>query len=99
MRLAFVAQATYFHYCVLEEPAGGVEPRFFDFRAGLDPAPLAAALRAWDADALIVLRPAIAPAGTLEGVRAVAAGFLTEPLPRPGGVSHPDLERRLVDLE
>jgi hypothetical protein len=99
MRLAFVGQATYFHYCALEQPAGGVEPRFFDFRAGLDPAPLAAALRAWDPDALIVFRPEIVPAGTFDGLRAVTAGFLTEPLPRPGGVSHPDLERRLEDLQ
>lgn len=99
MRLAFVGQATYFHYCALEQPALGVEPRFFDFRAGLDPAPLTAALRAWDPDALIVFRPEIVPAGTFDGLRAVTAGFVTEPLPRPGGVSHPDLERRLADLQ
>jgi len=99
MRLAFVGQATYFHYCALEQPAGDVEPRFFDFRAGLDPAPLSASLRDWDPDVIVVFRPEIIPAGTFEGLRAVTAGFLTEPLPRPGGIQHPDLERRLADLE
>jgi hypothetical protein len=99
MRLAFVAQATYFHYCALEEPAGGVEPRFFDFRAGADPEPLAGALRAYDPDVVLVFRPEIIPEGTFDGLRAVAVGFLTEPLPRDGSPSHPDLDRRLVDLQ
>ena len=99
MRLAFVAQATYFHYCALEEPAGGVEPRFFDFRAGADPGPLAGALREFDPDVVLVFRPEIVPEGTFDGLRAVTAGFLTEPLPRPGSPSHPDLDRRLADLE
>jgi hypothetical protein len=100
MRLAFVAQATYFHYCALEEPAGGVEPRFFDFRAGADPEPLAGALREFDPDVVLVFRPEIVPEGTFDGLRAVTAGFLTEPLPRTdAGPAHPDLERRLADLE
>src|SRR3954454_20646895 len=98
MRLAFVAQATYFHYCALEEPAGGVDPRFFDFRAGDDPDPLARALREFDPDVVLVFRPEIIPAGTFDGLDAVTAGFLTEPLPRPGSPSHPDLDRRLDDL-
>jgi hypothetical protein len=99
MRLAFVAQATYFDYCALEAPAGGVEPRFFDFRAGADPEPLAGALREFDPDVIVVFRPEIIPEGTFEGLRAVTVGFLTEPLPRPGSPSHPDLDRRLVDLQ
>src|SRR3954452_24550296 len=99
MRLAFVGQATYFHYCALEVPAQDVEPRFFDFRAGLPGAPLARALHDWDLDVVLVFRPEIVPAGTFEGLRAVTAGFLTEPLPRLGGISHPDLDRRLADLE
>jgi hypothetical protein len=99
MRLAFVGQSTYFHYCALEQPADDVEPRFFDFRAGADPDPLAGALRAFDPDVVLVFRPEIVPAGTFEGLGAVAAGFLTEPLPRPGSPSHPDLDRRLADLE
>lgn len=99
MRLAFVAQATYFHYCALEQPAGGVEPRFFDFRAGADPEPLAGALSEFDPDVVLVFRPEIVPEGTFDGLRAVTVGFLTEPLPRPSGYSHPDLERRWADLE
>jgi hypothetical protein len=98
MRLAFVGQATYFHYCALEEPAGGVEPRFFDFRAGADPDPLSRALREYDPDVVLVFRPEIIPAGTFDGLDAVTAGFLTEPLPRPDSPSHPDLDRRLDDL-
>jgi hypothetical protein len=99
MRLAFVAQATYFHYCALEQPAGGVEPRFFDFRAGADPEPLARALREYAPDVVLVFRPEIIPPGTFEDLDAVTAGFLTEPLPRAGSPSHPDLDRRLGDLE
>jgi hypothetical protein len=99
MRLAFVAQGTYFHYCALEEPAGGVEPRFFDFRAGADPEPLIGAFQEFDPDVVLVFRPEIVPEGTFDGLRAVTAGFLTEPLPRPGSPSHPDLDRRLADLE
>jgi hypothetical protein len=98
MRLAFVGQATYFHYCALEEPAAGVEPHFFDYRFGIDPDPLAGALRELDPDVVLVFRPEIIPAGTFDRLRAVRAGFLTEPLPRPGSPSHPDLDRRLDDL-
>jgi hypothetical protein len=98
MRLAFVAQATYFHYCALEEPAAGVEPRFFDLGAGADAEPLRASLRAFAPDVVLVFRPEIIPAGTFDGLDAVTAGFLTEPLPRPGNSLHPDLERRLDDL-
>jgi hypothetical protein len=99
MRLAFVGQATYFHYCALEQPADDVEPRFFDFRAGADPEPLAGALREFGPDVIVVFRPEIIPAGTFAGLDAAVAGFLTEPLPRPGSPSHPDLDRRLADLE
>jgi hypothetical protein len=98
MRLAFVAQATYFHYCALEQPAGGVKPRFFDFRHGDDPDPLLRALQEFAPDVVLVFRPEIIPAGAFHGLEAIRAGFLTEPLPRPGNPTHPDLERRLDDL-
>src|SRR3979409_2707074 len=68
MRLAFVAQATYFHYCALEAPAGGAEPPFFDSPEGAAP-------------------------------RRRAGRFLPEPIPRDGSPSHPDLDRRLIDLQ
>ena len=99
MRLAFVAQATYFHYCALEEPAGGVEPSYFDFRAGDDPDPLVRGLRDFAPDVVLAFRPEIIPAGAFHDLDALRAGFLTEPLPRPGDPSHPDLERRLDDLQ
>src|SRR5215216_1580576 len=99
MRLAFAGQATYFHYCALERPAGDLEPRFFDFRAGDDPRALRTALREFGPDVVLAFRPEIFPPGSFDGIDAVTAGFLTEPLPRPGSVSHPDLDRRLADLE
>src|SRR3954451_19409655 len=99
MRLAFAGQATYFHYCALEQPADGVEPRFFDFRAGDDPEPLARALADWQPDVVLVFRPEIIPPGAFHDLDAIRAGFLTEPLPRPDKPSHPDLDRRLADLE
>jgi hypothetical protein len=99
MRLAFVGQATYFHYCALEQSAGDVEPRFFDHRAGADATALRARLEEWDPDVVLAFRPEILPAGALAGLRAVRCGFLTEPLPRRGAESHPDLDRRLADLE
>jgi hypothetical protein len=99
MRLAFVGQATYFHYCALEEPASGVEPRFFDFRAGEDPDALLGALRGFAPDVVLAFRPEIVPAGAFRELGAIRAGLLTEPLPRPGNPSHPDLDRRLADLE
>ena len=98
MRLAFVGQATYFHYCALEEPADGVEPRFFDYRMGEEFATTHAALADWDPDVVLAFRPETLPASALDGLRAVRVGFLTEPLPRRGEQSHPDLDRRLADL-
>jgi hypothetical protein len=99
MRLAFLGQATYFHYCALEEPAGGIEPRFFDYRFGEPFGATAAALGEWEPDVVLTFRPELLPAGALDDVAAVRLGFLTEPLPRPGQPSHPDLDRRLADLE
>jgi hypothetical protein len=98
MRLAIVGQATYFHYCALEEPADGIEPRFVDFHAGADVGPLLGAIDDFDPDVVLVFRPEIIPAGAFADRRAIACGFLTEPLPRPGQPSHPDLDRRLDDL-
>jgi hypothetical protein len=98
LRLAFVGQRVYFHYCALEEPAGGVEPAFFDFRFGARVDELLAALEAFDPHVVFVWRPEIVPAGAFSGLRAVTVGYLTEPLPRPGGVRHPDLDQRLEYL-
>ena len=98
LRLAFVGQAAYFAYCSLEQPAAGVVPAFVDFRAGADAARMRAELDAFEPDAVLVFRPEIIPAGAFDGLSAVTIGFLTEPIPRGGAESHPDLERRLDDL-
>jgi hypothetical protein len=102
LRLAFVGQRVYFGSCALEDPAGGVEPRFFD----LDPSALAHELRtallAFHPDVVIAFRPDMVPAGALHGVEAVRVGWLTEPLPRPGTdpeLAHPDLRARLEALQ
>jgi hypothetical protein len=95
LRLAFVGQRVYFHYCALEAPAGGVEPAFFDFRYGERADELLAGLEAFAPDVVFVWRPEIVPEGAFDDLSAVTVGYLTEPLPRPGGPSHPDLEQRL----
>ena len=100
LRLAFVGQREYFHYTSLEAPAGGVEPRFLDFRPDGDPAPLTAAIDAFDPHVVFVWRPELIPHGAFEHVRAITVGYLTEPLPRPGAADpHPDLQTRLDNLE
>jgi hypothetical protein len=98
LRLAFVGQRVYFHYCALEEPADGVEPAFFDFRFGGRVDELLAALHAFAPHVVFVWRPEIVPAGAFADLDAVTVGYLTEPLPRPGGMRHRDLEQRLEYL-
>ena len=97
-RLAFVGQREYFAYCSLEHPAGGVEPAFFDFRPDAPVAPLLTALEAFAPDVVLVFRPEIVPAGAFAGLDAVTVGYLPEPLPRPGGNGHPDLDIRMGNL-
>jgi hypothetical protein len=94
-RIAFVGQELYFRLCSLEEPAGGLEPAFFDFRSGAPAEPLLTVLEAFDPDVIWVWRPEIVPHGLLRELRAVTVGYLTEPLPRDGAAAHPDLELRL----
>jgi hypothetical protein len=98
VRLAFVGQATYFKYCVLEHGAGGVEPGFIDFRSGSDPQKMLEDVKALDPHVVFVFRPEIVPGGLFGDLPALTVGYLTEPLPRPGEQSHPDLERRLEYL-
>jgi hypothetical protein len=101
LRLAFVGQRVYFHYCALEAPVDGVEPAFFDFRFGGRADELLAGLQAFAPHVVFVWRPEIVPAGAFVGLDAVTVGYLTEPLPRPGGgrgAAHPDLEQRLEYL-
>ena len=100
VRLAFIGQRAFFEIDSLEEPADGIEPRFFDFRHGADPRPLRDALDAFDPDVVFVWRPEILPHGFLHASRAARIGYLTEPLPRPGDPNpHSDLTARLGYLE
>jgi glycosyl transferase family 1 len=95
LRIAFVGQGVYFRQCALEAPAGGLEPAFIDFRAGVPPEPLSERLHELDPDVVLVFRPEIIPAGLFDGLRALTLGYLTEPLPRSGAHEHPDLRARM----
>jgi hypothetical protein len=95
LRIAFVGQSVFFRQCSLEQPAEGLQPTFVDFRAGASPEPLLARLAELDPDVVLVFRPEIVPEGLFDSLRALTIGYLTEPLPRMGGVDHPDLRQRM----
>lgn len=97
MRLAFVGQQAYFGYIALEQPAGELEPRFFELRPNESGAELRAALDAYDPHVVIAFRPEFVPHGLFAGLDAITLGWLTEPLPR-GEDAHPDLTTRLEAL-
>jgi len=97
LRVAFVGQTTFFAACALQSPAGGLVPRFFEFRAGGDGEALLVALRAFVPHVVVVFRPEVVPEGLFAELAAVVLGFLSEPLPRGNG-AHVDLQRRLADL-
>jgi hypothetical protein len=99
LRVAFVGQGVFFRQCALETPSGGLAPAFLDFRAGAPPEPLLASLLELDPDVVLVFRPEIVPPDLFDSLRAVTIGYLTEPLPRDGGVEHQDLKDRLWWLE
>ncbi len=99
LRVAFVGQSVYFRQCALEQPADGLHPVFLDFRAAAPPEPLLAKLAELDPDVVLVFRPEIVPPGLFDSLGAVTIGYLTEPLPRDGGVDHPDLRARMWWLE
>jgi hypothetical protein len=98
VRLAFVGQQAYFGYIALEQPANGLEPRFFELRPNEPGTELRAALDDHDPDVVIAFRPEFVPHGLFEGVRAITLGWLTEPLPR-GSDAHQDLKTRLEALK
>lgn len=99
LRLAFVGQATFFEACALTRDAGGLTTRFVEFRQDGDAERMLAELRAWRPHAVLVFRPEIVPQGLFEGLPAATVGFLTEPLPRAGGLLHRDLGQRLHALK
>ena len=98
MRLAFVGQREYFNYTSLQAPAGGVEPSFVHFFPGAPVEPLLAELEALAPDVVFAWRPELIPSGAFASIDAITVGYLTEPLPRPGGAAHPDLEQRWENL-
>ncbi len=98
MRLAFVGQREYFNYTSLQAPAGGVEPSFVHFYPEAPVEPLLRELDAIAPDVVFVWRPELVPHGAFAGLDAITVGYLTEPLPRPDGIRHPDLETRLDNL-
>jgi hypothetical protein len=95
VRLCFVGQSTYFKYCALEHSTQAIEPAFVDFRAGSDPELMLAKVEALKPHIVIVFRPELIPTGLFHGLTAVTVGYFTEPVPRPNGPLHPDLESRL----
>lgn len=104
VRAAFVGQSTFFEACSLEEQPGtavGVDPRFVEYRDGVDFGPVRAELDEFQPDITVVFRPEIVPAGVLHDLPGAILGYLTEPLPRrhKGAVEHKDLESRLRDLK
>src|SRR5579871_3742073 len=99
LSVAFVGQSVYFPQCALEVGAGGLEPSFFDFRAGSPGPRLLDDLLELDPDVVLVFRPEIIPAGLFGSLRAVTIGYLTEPLPRSVADRHADLAQRLWWLQ
>lgn len=99
LRLAFVGQGTFFEACALTGATPGLETRFVEFRQDGDPAPMLASLHGWRPHVVLVFRPEIVPPGLFADLPAATLGFLTEPLPRAAGPSHPDLKARLKMLE
>jgi hypothetical protein len=97
VRLAFVGQQAYFGYIALEQPANGLEPRFFELRPNEPGTELRAALDDYDPDVVIAFRPEFVQPQLFEGLRAITLGWLTEPLPR-GEDAHEDLKTRLEAL-
>jgi hypothetical protein len=99
LTIAFVGQGVYFRQCALESPVDGIEPVFLDFRSAAPAEPLLERLQALDPDVVLVFRPEIIPPGLFARLRALTIGYLTEPLPRGRGRSHPDLQARMRWLE
>ena len=98
MRVAFVGQEHYFRVCSLGQPAGGLVPRFVDYRVGADPQRMLEEVREFAAHVVVVFRPETIPPGLFAGLEAITLGWNTEPQPRTGEPVHPDLEWRESEL-
>jgi hypothetical protein len=98
LRVAFVGQSTFFEACALGDELPHVRTTFVEYRAGADPERMLARVVGGTPDVVVVFKPELVPPGLFSRLRSVTLGFLTEPIPRGGGKSHPDLERRVADL-
>lgn len=98
LRVAFVGQRTYFELCSQRAPSPVITPRFFEFRSGADPRALRSAVTGFDPHVVVVFRPELIARDSFVGLAGLTLGILTEPLPRVGDATHPDLVRRLGDL-
>jgi hypothetical protein len=99
LRLAFVGQGTFFEACAQTHDTSALATRFFEFRQDGDADRMLASVRAWAPHVVLVFRPEIVPRGLFEGLDAATLGFLTEPIPRRGGLLHRDLGQRLHQLK
>jgi hypothetical protein len=95
LRVAFVGQTTYFESCVPDRATPQLDPAFVEFRAGAEIDPMLRSVEEHRPHVVFVFRPELIPPGLFGPLRAIAAGYFTEPLPRPDGDLHPDLGRRL----
>ena len=98
IRVAFVGQRTYFELCSQRVASPAIEPKFFDHRSGFDSSSLTAQMATFDPHLVVVFRPELIAPGSFDSLHAPVLGVLTEPLPRTGDPTHPDLARRLDDL-
>jgi hypothetical protein len=98
LRLAFVGQATFFQPTSLDEQSPRIHTRFFEHRQNREQGPLIAGLREFNPHVVIVFRPELIAPGLFQGLRAATLGFLTEPVPRTGRISHADLDWRMKEL-
>jgi hypothetical protein len=81
LRVAFLGAAATSAAHALHEPAGGVEPRFIDVRAGAEPRALRAALADFAPHVVIALAPELVPREAIAGVRAATLALGAEPSP------------------
>jgi len=84
IRVLFIGQGTYFAASALHAPAGGIEPRFVDFRGGENLGEVTDALRVFRPHVIVAFRPELLPAGLLADAGAAVIGVAPDPLPRAG---------------
>jgi hypothetical protein len=99
LRVVFVGQTAYFEACALDRDLPGISTAFVDFRSGADECTMLSRVESCSPHVVIMFRPELVPAGLFGCLDAITVGYLTEPIPRGVGSTHPDLKRRLQDLK